>query len=326
MPKAVDAKSVSLGLGSHRLLRWLIRFSQGTRFGPAMTPQTFELTEGSGDGLSSGQAEFDGGSRFFAHFRGGMSSEDLAGCELLDLGCGYGGRTVYYVSECAAARATGLEISSKMVDRCEAFAAARGCDRATFMLGFAEKLRFDDRSFDAVVSYDVLEHVQDPRAAFREIRRVLRPGGRAWLVFPTYLGARASHLDYVTRLPALHRLFDPKVIVDVVNEFLREAPELYGTAPQPEPSVSVFGRVVLPTLNGMTLDEARASIAGARLRVELEEITAIVEPDMTIPGAQPLARSMAAWQRRFGLPELLVGSIAYCLTPDDGSLNRSSGA
>ena len=48
----------------------------------------------------------------------------------------------------------------------------------------AEALSFADSSFDLVVSCDVLEHVNDPVAAFREIARVLRPGGTAILTFP----------------------------------------------------------------------------------------------------------------------------------------------
>lgn len=47
-----------------------------------------------------------------------------------------------------------------------------------------EKLSFETDSYDFVVSNDVLEHVNDPAAALREIRRVLKPGGAALLTFP----------------------------------------------------------------------------------------------------------------------------------------------
>jgi SAM-dependent methyltransferase len=48
----------------------------------------------------------------------------------------------------------------------------------------AEHLSFPDASFDLVVSCDVLEHVDDPPQAFREVARVLRPGGRVVMTFP----------------------------------------------------------------------------------------------------------------------------------------------
>lgn len=47
-----------------------------------------------------------------------------------------------------------------------------------------ERLSFETDSYDFVVSNDVLEHVNDPLAALREIKRVLRPGGIALLTFP----------------------------------------------------------------------------------------------------------------------------------------------
>ena len=40
-----------------------------------------------------------------------------------------------------------------------------------------ESLTFPDQSFDLLITQDVMEHVMDPDAAFREIARVLRPGG-----------------------------------------------------------------------------------------------------------------------------------------------------
>lgn len=75
----------------------------------------------------------------------------------------------------------------------------------------AEQLTFADASVDVVVSCDVLEHVAEPRRAFAEIARVLRPGGRAILTFPmdTHVEAhqrRAELVDGAVRhlLPPVH--------------------------------------------------------------------------------------------------------------------------
>lgn len=49
-------------------------------------------------------------------------------------------------------------------------------------------LALPDGSFDLVIAFHVLEHVEDDAAAFREIHRVLRPGGVALLQVPTRPG------------------------------------------------------------------------------------------------------------------------------------------
>jgi SAM-dependent methyltransferase len=304
----------SLGLRCRGLLRQLILRSQGTRVGPLVTPQTRGVATVAGAEFAAAQAEYDDGDRLMDYFGGGREAAALAAREVLDLGCGYGGRTVYYARSCAAARVTGLEVSQAMVDRGRAFAEAEGCSNVFFDLGAAESLPYDDGAFDVVASFDVLEHVVDPFAALREIARVLRPGGRAYLVYPTYLGARSSHLDYVTRVPALHRVFDPEVIVTVVNSILMEDPARFGIARQPAPIVSALGVRTLPTLNGLTLNDAKAAIAEVGLVMESLRLVPFVRESDPIPGARLISGVLAAWQRRSSWPELFVGSVAMRLS------------
>jgi ubiquinone/menaquinone biosynthesis C-methylase UbiE len=57
--------------------------------------------------------------------------------------------------------------------------AARAATRwQTLLLGHAERLPFPEGSFDLVMSTDVIHHIGDREAYFREAARVLRPGGR----------------------------------------------------------------------------------------------------------------------------------------------------
>ena len=55
-----------------------------------------------------------------------------------------------------------------------------------------ERLTFDDDQFDLFVTQDVMEHVFVPNAAFREIGRVLKPGGAHIFTVPLVNGTKAS--------------------------------------------------------------------------------------------------------------------------------------
>lgn len=79
--------------------------------------------------------------------------------------------------------------------------------------GSATSLPFPDRSVDLLTCLDVLEHVEDDRAALREFFRVLRPGGTVLLLTPAYQFLWSEHdeaLDHVRRytLSHLHQKFD----------------------------------------------------------------------------------------------------------------------
>src|SRR5204863_5855183 len=77
--------------------------------------------------------------------------------------------------------AQGVDVSSDAV----AFCRERGLENVK--LGAAESLPYDDGTFDLVTAFDVVEHMDDDLAGLREMRRVLRPGGRVLLFVPTFM-------------------------------------------------------------------------------------------------------------------------------------------
>jgi arsenite methyltransferase len=105
------------------------------------------------------------------------------GERVLDLGVGPGFLAAEIATEVGRqGRVCGVDISDDML----AIAATRdsGPDAATLELrrGSAEDLPYDDGSFDAVVSTQVLEYVPDVPRALTEVHRVLRPGGRVLIL------------------------------------------------------------------------------------------------------------------------------------------------
>jgi SAM-dependent methyltransferase len=138
----------------------------------------------------------------------------FADADVLDLGCGFGGRTVRFL-EYGARSVVGLEVTEEHVRHAEAFAAERGVtDRVRFVVGTGEELPCRDASFDLITLMDVMEHVIDPARVLAECHRVLRPRGRVALVFPPYYDlTEGSHLHgYATRLPGLNLVFSTSTL------------------------------------------------------------------------------------------------------------------
>ena len=97
----------------------------------------------------------------------------------LDLGCGPCG-PLTFILRSTGCRATGLDISSAAVDAGRRRAASFGVDHLATIeqADLNAALPQEGRSFDAVISLDVVVHVRDRTSLFREIARMLIPGGK----------------------------------------------------------------------------------------------------------------------------------------------------
>jgi len=96
---------------------------------------------------------------------------------VLDLGCGPGQLTDALSR--VADEVEGVDFAEQMVA-----AAHRSFPHLTFQVANGEQLPYDDSTFDAVVCNYTAHHLARPEVVFREILRVLRPGGRVVIIHP----------------------------------------------------------------------------------------------------------------------------------------------
>jgi len=96
------------------------------------------------------------------------------GQRLLDVGCGPGNITADLAALVAPGEVVGIDLSADVID-----AAARDhrAPNLKFAVDDVYRLAQADASFDVVHAHQVLQHLSDPVAALREMRRVLVPGG-----------------------------------------------------------------------------------------------------------------------------------------------------
>ena len=101
------------------------------------------------------------------------------GEHVLDVGSGAGTDSLVAVLQVGPkGTVTGIDMTPEMLEKARGGAAELGQENVEFVPGEAERLPFDDESFDVVISNGVIDLVPDKDAVFREIHRVLRPGGR----------------------------------------------------------------------------------------------------------------------------------------------------
>ncbi len=139
---------------------------------------------------------------FYAYVR----AEELVKGDLLEIGCG-GGR--------------GLEIllrasdSYTAIDKNEELIALHGKNhpKAKFINANIPPLtEIPDNSFDTVVSFQVIEHIQEDDLFVKEIHRVLKPGGKAIITTP--------NIDWsLTRNPWHVREYTPKELTQLMGKY-----------------------------------------------------------------------------------------------------------
>ncbi len=113
------------------------------------------------------------------------------GTRVLDLGCSAG----LYARRLARAGAdvTAVDVSKAFLAEGERLAAGEGVS-VSFVRADVHDLPFEDAAFDSAASGGSLNEFADPARALREAARVLRSGGRLWLMYAARGGGAVGRL------------------------------------------------------------------------------------------------------------------------------------
>jgi 2-polyprenyl-3-methyl-5-hydroxy-6-metoxy-1,4-benzoquinol methylase len=116
-----------------------------------------------------------------------------SGTSVLDIGCGPGTITLDIAARVAPAPVVGIDVATAAIE-----AAMEECERqratnAEFRTADLYALDIDDETFDVVHAHQVLQHLNDPVGALREMRRVCKSGG--------IVAARDSDYEAMTWYP-----------------------------------------------------------------------------------------------------------------------------
>ena len=144
--------------------------------------------------------------------------------DVLDIGCGAGGKSLYYLS-LGANSVTGIDVVAKYKDEAYALQSELGLTGFKFYVEDASKMSFPDNSFDTVIMNDAMEHVAKPAEVLNEVYRVLKPGGKLYVNFPPYNHPFGAHLSDVIGIPWVHLFFSDKTLIKGYKELVKDLPD-----------------------------------------------------------------------------------------------------
>ena len=176
--------------------------------------------------LTYAQWQYDMGQRTIEFFLEAADEKQMfQGKKVLDIGCGAGGKTLYYASK-DAAFVYGIDPVEHYKEEAQHLARQKGLEeKFSFVTGDAAKMPFEDKSFDTIIMNDAMEHVDRPRPVLMECHRVLKQGGRLYINFPPYYHPYGAHLSDAIGIPWVHRLFGQETLIALYKDLVKDLPD-----------------------------------------------------------------------------------------------------
>jgi SAM-dependent methyltransferase len=158
------------------------------------------------------------------HTRGLPATADLAklaeitaNMSVLDVGAGLGG-PARFLAATLGCRVTGIDLSTPFIEAARLITERMGmADKVSFRVASALDLPFDEGAFDAAVLLHVAMNIADRSQLYREIRRVLKPGGRFAMFDVVLAGGEPVYPLPWARTPDTSFLMTPKATREVVE-------------------------------------------------------------------------------------------------------------
>ena len=140
---------------------------------------------------------------------------DPTGLDILDFGCGHGGLSTL-LADMGARSVTGIDLVPDRIDSANALVAQRDpAVRPRFLVAGDERtIDLPDASIDAILCFDVLEHVMEYEDIIREWWRVLRRNGRVLIHWVPWFNPYGPHINSLVPIPWSHVLFSEQVLID----------------------------------------------------------------------------------------------------------------
>jgi len=127
---------------------------------------------------------------------------------ILDLGTGPGYLPIEIVRRTPGINIVGVDLSRKLIQMAQTNATKAGLShRLRFEVGNSAELHFDNASFDMVISTGMLHSLKNPVAVLKEIYRVLKKGGEAWIYDPANITAYIDKRKWKASLNFRERSF-----------------------------------------------------------------------------------------------------------------------
>ena len=127
---------------------------------------------------------------------------------ILDLGTGPGYLPIEIIKRSPSIKVVGIDLSHRLIHMARANASKAGLsDKLDFEVGNAAGLRFEDASFDMVISTGMLHSLRDPEKVFNEIYRVLKKGREAWIYDPAQIASQIDVKEWKNALTFRDRFY-----------------------------------------------------------------------------------------------------------------------